>query len=143
MGKEIVWDRIVWNEGDDFVAFAFGDYDSKFGGIIRTSNGNRYDSALSAPISDKTAEIPGGDGAYFFGSTHKPKIFNVNFAFDNLSARQLRELKKAFAGKDIRELCFAEEPNKIYMAKVTGQPTIKSLCFGVGSEEVHKGEGSV
>ena len=143
MGKEIIWDKVVWNDGDDFVAFAFGDFESKMGGIIRTSNGNRYDSALSAPIGDITADVPGRDGSYYFGSTHKPKQFNVSFAFDNLSTRQLRNLKKAFNGKELKELCFAEEPNRIYMAKVTGQPNIKALCFDDGGEEIYKGEGNV
>ena len=143
MSKEIIWDRISWNEGDDFIAFAFGDFDSKLGGIIRTSNSNRYNDNLSAPMNDLTADIPGGDGQYYFGTHHKPKVFNVDFAFDHLTKRQLRELKRAFSGKEMRELCFAEEYNKIYMAKVTGQPNIKALCFDENDEEIYKGEGSV
>lgn len=143
MSKEIIWDKITWGEGDDFIAFAFGDFDSKMGGIIRTSDSNRYNNDLSAPMNDLTADIPGGDGQYYFGTFHKPKIFNINFAFDHLTKRQLRELKRAFSGKEMRELSFAEEYSKIYMAKVTSQPNIKALCFDENDEEIYKGEGSV
>ena len=143
MGKEILWDKIVWSDSDDFIAFAFGDFDSKAGGIVRVSNSNRYSNDISPPINDIMIDVPGADGAYYFGSTYKPKVFNVNFAFDNLSTRQLKKLKLAFDGKEIKELCFAEERNRIYMAKVTGQPNIKSICFDVNGEEIYKGEGSV
>lgn len=143
MGKEILWDKITWGENDDYIAFAFGDFDSKAMGIIRTSSSNRYSHDLSAPTKDITAEIPGGDGQYYFGTTYNPKQFVVDFAFDGLTKRQLRAMKAAFAGKELRELCFAEASNRIYMAKVTGQPNIKALCFGNGSEEVLKGEGSI
>lgn len=143
MGKEIVWEKIQWGNGDDFIAFAFGDFESKSGGIIRTSNSDRYNINLSAPMNDMTAEVPGGDGQYYFGTFHKPKVFDVSFAFDHLTRRQLRDLKKAFAGKEMRELCFAEEYHKIYMAKVTSQPNIKAICFDEGGDEIYKGEGSV
>ena len=143
MGKEIVWEKISWNENDDFIAFAFGDFDSKSFGIVRTSNGDRYNIHLSAPMNDVTADVPGSDGQYYFGTFHKPKVFDVSFAFDHLTRRQLRDLKKAFTGKEMRELCFAEEYYRIYMAKVTSQPNIKSLCFDEDGEEIYKGEGNV
>jgi hypothetical protein len=70
-----------------------------------------------------------------------------------LSAADIRELKKAFNGKDLKELIFSEsvtydgqgKPDtwKVYMAKVTSQPTIKYLAFDENGVEVYKGEGSV
>lgn len=175
MGKEIDFDSLGWTKGDDFIAFAFGDFNSKFfyiqnpietdaqkqikGGIIRTSNGDRYNMNLVPPMQDKTADVPGGDGQYYFGTYHKPKVFDISFAFDCLTQDGLRKLKKAFAGKEMRELVFSEESDKVYMAKVTSQPNIKTICFdetytvttGEGEEavtktytqEVYKGEGSV
>ena len=175
MGKEIIWGSLGWTYDDDFIAFAFGDFNSKFfyvqnpqetdaqkqiqGGIIRTSDGDRYNMNLVPPMQDKTAEVPGGDGQYYFGTYHKPKVFDISFAFDYLTQDGLRKLKKAFAGKEMRELVFSEEPDKVYMAKVTSQPNIKTICFdetytvttGEGEEvvtttytqEVYKGEGSV
>jgi hypothetical protein len=52
----------AWTEGNDFIAFAFGDFDSKAKGIIRTSDGDRYNANLSPQLQDKTADIPGADG---------------------------------------------------------------------------------
>jgi hypothetical protein len=85
MGKEIIWNNINWTEGDDFLAFAFGDFVSSNAGIIRTSDGDRYNINLVPPMQDKTADVPGGDGQYYFGTTHKPKVFSISFAFDNLT----------------------------------------------------------
>lgn len=169
MGKEIIWNNINWAEGDDFLAFAFGDFNSKsFGEIIdnsgniitpasyilRTSDGNRYNIHLAPPMQDKTADIPGGDGQYYFGTTHKPKVFDISFAFDNLTKSQIQDLKRAFNGKEMRELAFAEDciydatngiivDSRVYMAKVTSQPNIKTLCFDTDEGEKYKGEGTV
>lgn len=159
MGKEIIWSSLGWTESDDFIAFAFGDFVSSNQGIIRTSDGDRYNINLSAPMQDKTAEVPGGDGQYYFGTYHKPKVFDISFAFEHLEPIQLQKLKQTFAGKEMRELVFSEERDRIYMAKVTGQPNIKALCFdetytrtsgeGEGAvttthtREIYKGEGSV
>lgn len=143
----------TWTEGDDFIAFAFGNFDSKAKGIIRTSDGNRYNGNLSPQLQDKTADIPGADGQFYFGTQHKTQSFTINFAFERLSVTDIRDLKKAFSGKDLKELIFSEsvtydtegKPDtwKIYMAKVTSQPTIKYLTFDENGVEVYKGEGSV
>ena len=74
---------------------------------------------LVPPMQDKTADVPGGDGQYYFGTYHKPKVFDISFAFDCLTQEGLRKLKNIFAGKEMRELVFSEEPDKVYMAKVT------------------------
>lgn len=142
-----------WRKGDEFIAFAFGDFNSKTKGIIRTSDGDRYNNTLSPQIQDKTADIPGADGQFYFGSQHKTQSFTVNFAFDKLTAADIRDLKKAFSGKVLKELIFSEsvaydeqgkpETWKIYMAKVTSQPTIKYLAFDEDGVEIYKGEGSV
>lgn len=143
MGKNIIWDNIDWTEGDDFLAFAFGDFVSSNAGIIRTSDGDRYNINLVPPMQDKTADVPGGDGQYYFGTTHKPKIFSISFAFDDLTKEQLRTIKQTFAGKEMREFCLSEESDKIYMVKVTSQPSLKALCFFDGDDERYRGEGSV
>ena len=158
MGKEIDFNSLGWTESDDFIAFAFGDFNSKAfyiknpteepanyikGGIIRTSDGDRYNINLVPPMNDKTADVPGGDGQYYFGTCHKPKVFDISFAFDDLTKDGLRKLKQTFAGKEMREFVLSEESDKVYMVKVTSQPNIKALCFGDGEEEIYKGEGSV
>lgn len=165
----IISNALGWGPGDDFIAFAFGDFNSKGidpnteGCVYRTSDGDRYNINLSPQLTDITAEVPGGDGQYFFGTQHKTKVFDVSFAFDNLIEEDLRKLKQAFDGKEVKQLCFAEDCTfstnyknyKIYNAKVTGQPTIKAVCFDESHEvtqddqtiteirKVYKGEGTV
>lgn len=146
-------ENTTWSESDDFIAFAFGDFDSKAKGIIRTSDSDRYNNNLSPQLQDKTADIPGANGQFYFGTQHKTQSFTISFAFEKLSITDIRELKKAFSGKDLKELIFSEsvaydntgKPDtwKIYMAKVTSQPTIKYLPFDENGVEVYKGEGSI
>lgn len=133
---------------DAFIAFSFGDFDStSFGNnndrIYRTIN-DRHNIELAPPMQDITAEVPGGDGQYYFGTFHKPKVFNIDFAFDKLTESGLVTLKKAFMGKELKELCFAERENVVYMAKVTGSPALKVIPFDDGSNEtIYKGEGNI
>lgn len=134
----------------DFVAFSFnGKHSYEDFGIVRVSEGSRYNENLSPTLADKTAEVPGGDGTYYFNTQHKQKVFNISFAFDGMSEAKLREMKQWLNGKDMADLWFAEAPYKVYTAKVTGTPQMKYVCFDQYNEEtgkterVYKGEGSV
>ena len=52
----------------DYIGFIFnGKHSSEFG-IVRTSDGSRFNENLLPTIQDKTVQVPGGDGTYFFGS---------------------------------------------------------------------------
>lgn len=99
-------------------------------------------------ITDKSMEIPGNDGMYFFGAYHKQKQFNINIAFDSLTEKQLRTLRQVFNGKEVGELIFDELPFKAYSAKITGTPQIKAICFDDVDEKgnysrVYRGEGTL
>jgi hypothetical protein len=53
----------------DFLAFSFnGQHSWDDFGIYRVVDGDRYNENLSPTLIDKTAEVPGGDGMYFFGT---------------------------------------------------------------------------
>ena len=98
---------------DAFIAFTFGGFDStSFNDgkdrIYRTIDGDRYTINLSPPMNDITMDVVGADGSYYFNTQHKPKVFNVSFAFDNLSKEGLEILKTTFSGKELKYLCFAE-----------------------------------
>ena len=129
----------------DFIGFTYnGKHSFRDLHIYRTSNGSRYNDNLNAALTDKTADVPGGDGQYYFGTTHKNKTFSVSYAFDNLTESGLRLLKQTFDGKDIHDLIFDEEPYKVWSAKVTGTAQIKHLCFEESEgQRVYKGEGSI
>jgi predicted phage tail component-like protein len=133
----------------DFIGFSYnGKHSLHDLGIYRTSSGSRYNNNLTATMTDKTADVPGGDGQYYFGTTFKNRTFTVNYAFDNLTEPQLEQLKVVFDGKGIHDLIFDEAPDKIWSAKVTGTASIKYLCFDDESladdyNRVYKGEGSI
>lgn len=129
----------------DFIGFTYnGKHSFRDLNIYRTSNGSRYNDNLNATLTDKTADVPGGDGQYYFGTTKKNKTFSVSYAFDNLTESGLRLLKQTFDGKDIHDLIFDEEPYKVWSAKVTGTAQIKHLCFEESEgQRTYKGEGSI
>lgn len=128
----------------DFIGFTYNGYHSiRDLGIYRASNSNRYDDNLTATMTDKVVDVPGGDGQYYFGTTFKNKTFTVNYAFDMLSEAGIRKLKEVFCGDGIHDLVFDERPYVAWSAKVTGTASMKHLCFEEDGERVYKGEGSI
>ena len=97
--------------------------------LYRVSSSKRYNDNLIPSLTDKTAEVPGADGMYFFNSYYKQKQFTVNIAFDKLNDADLREMRNWLNGKDIKDLIFDEFPDVAYKAKVTGTPNIKFVPF--------------
>lgn len=127
----------------DFTGFTFGNKHSSELGITRVSNGSRYDENLLPTMQDKTVQVPGGDGTYYFGSFYTQKPFNIPIAFDSLTEEEIRTLREHFGNKNPQRLIFDEAPYKYYMAKVTGTPQIKTICFDEGGARIYKGEGTI
>lgn len=128
----------------DYIAFSFNGYHSyEDFGIIRTSSGDRYDMKLAPVMKDNTLETPGSDGIHYLGTDHKQKEFNISFAFADLPEEKINALKKWLNGKDMGDLWFAEEPYKVYTAKVTGVPNLKFLAFDKDGQRKYSGEGTV
>lgn len=126
-----------------YLGFTYnGRHSSEFG-IVRTSTSNRYDDNLLPNKNVKTTAVPGGDGAYYFGSNYTQRQFTVQFAFDALSDAQLREMRQWLGTGQIHDLIFDEFPYKVYSAAVTGNATAKHLCFDEGNGVVYKGDGSI
>lgn len=128
----------------DYIGFTYNDKHSSDLGIMRVTNGSRFEENLLPTMQDKTVQVPGGDGTYYFGSYYTQKPFNVSFAFDSLTEEQVEEIKKCFGDKKNHELIFDERPYKAYRAKVTGTSTIKYIPFAEGeTNRLYKGEGSI
>ena len=114
----------------DFIAFSFdGKHSYEDFGIIRTSGGDRFEEKMAPTMNDKTAEVPGMDGKYYFGTEYKQRDFNITFAFDGLTEGKLGELKRWLCGDKVADLWFAEAPYKVYSVKVSGQPALKYIPF--------------
>lgn len=127
----------------DFISFSFNGVHSSELGITRTSDGSRYNENLLPTIQDKTVQVPGADGTYFFGSFYTQRQFSVPIAFDSLTEMEYRRLRQHFGDKGIHELIFDERPYKVYMAKSTGTPQLKTICFDEEGKRIYKGEGTL
>lgn len=131
-------------QSTDYIGFSFNGVHSSELGIVRTSDGSRFNENLLPTIQDKTVQIPGGDGSHFFGSNYTQKQFNVSFAFEALTEEQIMRMKVLFGDKKPHKLIFDEMPFKYYQAKVTGQALLKYIPFEEGvTNRLYKGEGSV
>ena len=135
----------------DFMGFTFGGKHSSNMGIVRTSDGSRYNSELLPSFNDVTVAVPGGDGTYYFGSYYQQKVFSVPFATDELTESEFRELRRWFGDKGIHQLIFDEAPYKAYSAKIAAVPNFNYICFdevapmerSVGVQRIYKGEGTI
>lgn len=113
----------------DFLGFTFGGVHSSDLGITRVSGGDRYDEQLHPEIKDRTAEVPGVNGNYYFGSDFGPRTIDIEIAYDHLTEKQFRDLRKAFGTKEIKKLIFDERPYKYYMAKLESPVELSYICF--------------
>lgn len=128
----------------DYMGFTYAGVHSSDLGIVRVSDGSRFNEDLLPQLQDKTTQVPGGDGMYYFGSYFGQRQFNVSFAFDDLKEEQIAQIKRIFGDKKIHDLIFDERPYKVYSAKVTGTATLKHLAFSEGeTNRLYKGEGSI
>ena len=126
----------------DFIGFSFNEHRSESLGIMRVSDGSRYNEDLVPTTQDKTVQVPGGDGFYYFGSDYTQRQFSINIAFDELTEKQFRELQQVFGTKELGKLIFDERPYKYYMVK-SSKPQLKYICFGKDGERIYKGEGTL
>ncbi len=128
----------------DFIGFTYNGIHSSELGIMRTSDGSRFNENLLPTFTDKTAIASGVNETYYFGSQYTQKQFSISVAFDSLTEVQFRKIRQIFGDQKIHDLIFDELPFKIYSAKVSGTPTWKYVCFDdENGERVYKGEGSI
>lgn len=122
----------------DFLGFSFDNIHSSRLGIVRVANGDRYTEELFPEVSDRTHEITGEDGENYYGSEFKTKVHTINIAFDSVTEKQFRQLRKLFGTKKICPLIFDERPYKVYMAKIESPIELEYVCFD--EHKRHEGE---
>ena len=143
----------------DFIGFSFNGIHSSELGLVRVSDGNRYEKNLFPAISDKTVQVPGRDGFYYFGSSYNTREMTIKVAFDNLEEKEFRKMVEHFKDKKPHFLWFDELPYKEYLVKIKSPPNFKYLCFDEFIEEekeennqtiivkrkarIYKGEGTI
>ena len=127
----------------DFLGFQLGDIHSSQLNITRVSNGDRYTENLTPNFNDTVAQVPGGDGTYYWNTFYSQKPFTIDFAFDDLRDEDIRRLKQIFSFKGVKELIFDEISYKKYYVKCSAPPTLKYISFPFEEIKIYKGEGSV
>ena len=125
----------------DFLGFTLGTIHSSQLNITRVSASDRYSDNLLPNFKDVTAEVPGGDGTYYWNTFYNQKPFVLNFAYDDLRDEDLRSLRQVFGFKGVQPLIFDELPYKQYMVKCTAPPSFTYICFDHMEMRLYKGEG--
>lgn len=127
----------------DFLGFSLGDEHSYGINITRVSTNDRYTDNLLPNFSDQTAQVPGGDGTYYWNTHYISRNITIDFAFDDLRDEDLRKLRQMFSSRSVKPLIFDEFPYKKYMVKCSQPPVLKYICFDHMEFRVYKGEGTV
>ena len=128
----------------DYIGFSFGGVHSSELGIVRVSDGSRFEENLLPNFQDKTATVSGKDGIYYFGSDNQQKEITLSFAFDHLTEEQLRRLKQVFSTKKPQRFILDEKPYKYYLMKVAQSAIIQHHCFDLDEgTRIYKGEGTL
>lgn len=129
----------------DFTGFTFNHLHSADMGLVRVSNGDRFDYSILPNQDIKTIAVPGRDGEFFVEATYQPKDLTIQFAYDNLSESEFIALHRWFDEKKEKDLWFDEWPYKVYKAKVSGEPTLSHIPFDhpKTGDRIYMGEGQV
>lgn len=131
----------------DYIGFTFNGVHSSELGLVRVSNGSRYEVDLLPPLQDKTVQVAGRDGAVYFNSQYNAKPIKVPVAFDNLTEEGFEKLKRLLANKKPAYLWFDETPYKQWLVKSATAQKFKWICFDEsrnGKEyRIYKGEGTL
>lgn len=130
---------------NDFTGFTFnGRHSSEFG-LLRVSNGDRYEDILVPSLSNETSETPGGPGEYYSGETIKSGNFEIPVAYDNIGELEKRKIKHWLHPDDqLHELVFDEKPYVKYWVKCDKKVVASELCFNEDyngkTKRIYKGE---
>lgn len=127
----------------DFCGFKWRGEHSSDHGIVRVSDGSRYNDAILPAFQDTTQKMPGSDGTLYWESFYTNKTFPINIAFDHLTEDDYRKLRQWLNGKDRGELIFDEAPYKAYTVKIKDPPQLKTICFMEDGKRIYKGEGTI
>ena len=126
---------------DDLTGFKFGDYHSSQFGLIRVSNGSRYNEYLLPTLKNTTTDVPGMEGTLYFGTQKTTRSFQVDMAFDSLTEEDIRDIREWLTGA--HPLIFDERPYIQYMCMLNSAPQLKYLTFEENGVRIYKGELNV
>lgn len=113
----------------DFTGFTFDGIHTSELNVYRVSDGDRYDEELIPEINDKTTEIPGNNGEYFWGSNYGKRTFSIKIAYDEVTEVQFRKIRRLFSTRKVVPIIFDERPYKVYYVKMESPIELNYICF--------------
>lgn len=129
---------------EDFLDFSYNNKWASEMGLIKVNTGKRQDDEILPASKDTTIDVPGSDGVYYLNSKFQQKEFTINFAYDGLKERDIRNIREWLAPKKECRLIFSERPYKYYMAKPKSAPKLSYIAFDdTDGTRVYRGEGAV
>lgn len=127
-----------------FLGFSFNGVHSSTLKIVRINTGSRADLPLTPQFKDNTVEKTGGYGLHYFDTQILQQTFTINFAYDNLTEEDVKNIRQLFRPETVGALIFDEAPYKEYTVKISSQPKLSYLVFGEGTtNRLYKGEGAL
>ncbi len=125
----------------DYIGFTFGGVHSSELGLMRVSDGSRYNEDLLPPLQDKTVQVNGRDGAVYFGSQYNTRPIKVPVAFDNMTEESFNQLKRLLQDKKPKYLWFDETPYKQWLVKAANVQNFKWVCFDESQNIARENDG--
>lgn len=126
-----------------FIGFTFGNRHSSRLGIFRTSQSNRYSTALKPYSKEVTVTLDNTHETLYFGQRNTKQDLSISFAFYGLTENQLSQLKRILSDKKVQPLIFDEEPYKVWFAKITSMAICKHICCEREGSRFYQGEGEL
>lgn len=121
---------VINYEDFDFIGFSFNGKHSSDFGLLRVSDGDRYEDTLVPTLSNEASDVPGGIGQYYFGEQLKERKFSIKVAYDSISEIDKRRIRQwLHPDGELHELIFDERPYVKYWVKCSKEVTAKELCF--------------
>lgn len=125
----------------DFIGFSYDGIHSSELGLVRVSDGSRYNDNLLPALKPEVIEKPSGAGAYFLKNSLGEKHIVMSLAFDRITEEKLERIRRVFSKLDPVPLILDEMPYKAYWVVPSGEQQLTYICFDEGeTNRIYKGE---
>jgi predicted phage tail component-like protein len=126
----------------EFIGFSFNGIHCSAYGLTAVSSGLTQ-QPLYADFENRTIEVPGRDGAYYFGTKVKTRNFSISTAFENMTSANKKSILNWLNPNTVGKLTFDEAPYKYYYVKISSPPSFSFVPFEKnitnGKQHIFKG----
>lgn len=111
----------------DYTGFSFNKIHCSQFGLVRVSNGSRYEGGL-LPSFENITQQGSREGQFYYGKKAGSRQFSISTAFDSVTETELIEIKQ-WLSAEIGELIFDERPYIKYYCTLADTPTFNFVAF--------------